>query len=69
MAEIEQDTVFRIPLKSVGDFAKEHGTSNTAIQYNMVNDNIDYVKVGRFRLVVMTEKTLAYNPNLNKNRK
>jgi len=69
MAEMEQDVVCRIPLKSVGDFAKGHGISNHAVQYNMSHNQIDFMKVGRFRLVVMTEKTLKYIPSLDKRRK
>ena len=64
MAELKQDTVSRFKLLSVSEFAQSvGGVLNNAINYAMIEDKVDYIKVGRNRIVVMTEKTKSYTPN------
>lgn len=70
MAELTQKNVSKHELLSMQDWAKKYaeGISNTAVSYLMKNDIIDYIWIGRFRIVVLTPKTLEYVPNSNPNR-
>lgn len=39
------------------------GVTPQAIDYAIKQDIIDYLRIGRFRYIVLTDKTLAYTPN------
>lgn len=56
--------VLKIPILSVSKWAEKYGegVTNAAVNYLMDNDIIDYILLGRFRYVVLTEKTLEYKP-------
>ncbi len=66
--ELSREEVFKHPVMSVKEWSAKYGKKikNQATQYLMDTGNIDYVRVGRFRFVVLTEKTLRYVPNRKK---
>lgn len=70
MAKIEEKEAVQIGTMSQKEFAKNHGgISLSAINYLMDKDKLDYtVFGGRFRYVVLTDKTKAYKPNASKKR-
>lgn len=72
MAEIGKDKVFKkgIEVISIIAFAEKYceGISTQAVGYAIYNDKIDYIKIGRERLIVLTEKTKSYVPNFHPNR-
>ena len=63
--ELNREEVFKYPVMSVKEWSDKYGKKikNQATQYLMDKGNIDFVRVGRFRFVVLTEKTLLYVPN------
>lgn len=69
MAELKRENVFTQTVLSSAEFCERHeGITNQALKYAREKDLIDYIKVGRVYLIVMTAKTLDYVPNSNKNR-
>lgn len=69
--ELAQDKVMKLEVLSVTDFAVKYGgnVSSQALYYAMDKDNIDFIRIGNDRFVVMTEKTKTYRPNEHKGRK
>lgn len=65
MAELTKTSVFKAEVLSISEYTEKYGgqVSPQAISYAMDNDKIDFVRVGKERLVVMTEKTKTYVPN------
>lgn len=61
---LEEKQVLKLPILSVSKWAEKYGEgiANSAVNYLMNNDIIDYVLLGSFRYVVLTEKTLQYEP-------
>ena len=56
-------------LESVNKFRKRFGITCGAVAYAMRTGSIDYVELDeRTKAVVLTERTLQYSPNKNKNR-
>jgi len=54
---------------TVKDFAKRLGISVQNVRYLINNDIVDYERWSeRFYLILMTEKTLSYEPNLKMKR-
>lgn len=64
---LNPDEVFNYEVLAVSEWCKRHGgaVSSTAADYLMNNDIIDFVRPvgGRFRYIVMTDKTKSYSPN------
>ena len=59
-------------LLSVQQFREDYadGVTTQAIGYACRNGLIDYIQIDdRVKVIVLTEKTLAYSPNRNKNRR
>ena len=63
--ELAKKDVFKIETLTVAEYSQKYGggVSSQALSYAMENDKIDYVKVGKERLIVMTERTKLYVPN------
>lgn len=55
-------------LQTVKDFRTEKDITVQAVFYACKNDLIDFIQVGRTKLIILTDKTLAYTPNKNRNR-
>lgn len=64
MAELKQEDVFKYEILPHSEWADKYakGITNQAVSYLMKNDVIDFVQMGRFKYVVLTEKTLEYVP-------
>lgn len=70
MAELKNNTAMKHGIKPQTEFAEEHGNLTlSALDYAMDNDLIDYTRMGKVRFVVLTKKTLAYEPNKSSKRK
>lgn len=71
MAELLIQDVVKIPILSMQDWAKKYadGVTNSAIAYLLDEGVIDFIKVGRQRVIVLTPKTLEYVPNSNTKRR
>lgn len=67
---LEKTNVFKQDVLTITEFIEKYheGLTPQAVKYAMESDNLDYVKIGSVYLVVLTEKTLSYTPNNNKNR-
>ena len=39
------------------------GLTNAALDYAMKRGDINYTRIGRDRVIVLTDRTLSYNPN------
>ena len=53
-------------LQSIQDFrADKEGISNQALGYAFKHDLVDFIKIGKVRIIVMTEKSRKYAPNPN----
>lgn len=54
-------------IQTINEFREaKGGISAQAVDYAIKNDRIDYVNIGkRVRVIVLTEKSLAYTPNLS----
>ncbi len=69
MAEMLNNIVkeeYKDKVITITAFRKKYaeGVSSQAINYAIGNDLIDYLDIGpRVRLIVLTNKTLAYTPN------
>jgi DNA replicative helicase MCM subunit Mcm2 (Cdc46/Mcm family) len=67
MAEVSSEVVKKgIKLATIKDFRDTYagGVSAQAIAYALSNDLVDYIRVGeRVRVIVLTAKSLAYQPN------
>lgn len=66
MAKISKNKVIKEKLKylTISEFIEKYhpGLTAPAINYAIKNDKVDYFQPGRERLIVLTEKTLKYNP-------
>lgn len=59
--KVLKDNVEFMPIKDFID--KFHpGLKSQSINYAIKNDKVDFMKIGRERFVVMTEKTKKYHP-------
>lgn len=65
--EVFKFAVWRIQA-FIDSFPKEQRVTQTAITYAMYAGKIDYVLLGKEKIVVGTPKTMAWLPNTNKNR-
>lgn len=66
MAQYTIEDTAGLTIMSQSDYRQlKDGISLSAIDYAMDNDKVDYVKIGRIRSVVMTEKSKNYDPNKN----
>jgi len=56
---------------TVKDFIEKFhpGLTQSAIDYAILNDKIDYCQPSRDRFIVLTKKTKSYKPNKSKKRK
>lgn len=72
MAEISKKVIKDgFKLISVQDFREQYagGVSPQAISYAIKQDQIDYVQISpTVRIIVLTAKTLQYNPNASPKR-
>lgn len=74
MADVKSDVLkeeYVDSLVTIKDFRTKYaaGVSPQAINYAIDKGLLDYIEVGpRVRIIVLTEKTLKYSPNENKNR-
>lgn len=60
---------FTVEVKLVGEYCKEFGgVKAQSIDYLVANGRIDYAKVGKTVIIVMTDFTRSYIPNKSKNR-
>lgn len=68
--EMEQKMVSKFELISVSDFATQYGEGVTpqALYYAMGKGKIDFMRVGKDRIVVMTTKSKRYKPNAHSKR-
>lgn len=59
-----------VEVVSIKEFSEKYGkgVSTQALDYAMNNDNLDFIKIGTDRFIVMTQKSRSYSPNENKNR-
>ena len=67
---LDKDTIFKKEVVTISEFVENYhqGVTPQAIKYAIEKNLVDYVKVGKVYLVVLTETTLAYVPNGNKRR-
>ncbi|CAB4185426.1 hypothetical protein UFOVP1492_64 [uncultured Caudovirales phage] len=65
MAQLTKNSVFKVETLSISEYTEKYGggVSPQAVSYAMDNDKIDFVRIGKERLVVMTENTKTYVPN------
>ncbi len=69
MAKLKNEEVFKYPVLSSKEFSDLHGgITSQALTYLRNNDIIDFVRVGMYNFIVMTEKSKSYNPKANINR-
>lgn len=68
---LDKDKVFKQETVTIAEFVEKYhaGVTPQAIKYAIEKDLVDYTKIGSVYLVVLKERTLAYVPNGNKNRK
>ena len=73
MADISTDVVARDysdKLVSLPDFRKSQGNITMQALYYAIDKNlVDYALIGKSKVIVLTEKTLAYTPNKSPKRR
>jgi hypothetical protein len=65
---IEKITGVQYDILSFAEYKKSIGKpkiSNALLAYQIKEDNLDYVIIGRFRYIVINDKAKAYKPGRN----
>lgn len=70
MANLKMTTALKYGTLSQKEFAEQNGNITlSALDYAMANDLIDYTRLqNNVRLIVLTPKTLEYQPNKSRRR-
>ena len=73
MADVSKSVVtegYSDKLVSLAEFCKMNGNiTMQALYYAMSKNLVDYAIVGKSRVIVLTEKTVAYTPNKSPKRR
>lgn len=68
--QLKPEDVFKVEVLTITEFcAKQEGIKSEAVYYAIKHGLVDYIPIGRTKLIVLTDHTRQYKPNSHPLRK